>query len=84
MERKSMADQTTSKNNVKYVPPSPETIDAVARNVCRKLADSDPSFNEPDVVYSFASFLSVVVKIHANNRNKRSKNAALASLDTDT
>jgi hypothetical protein len=79
-----MADQTTSKNNVKYVPPSSETIDTVARNVCRRLADSDPSFNEPDVVYGFASFLRVVAKMHTNNRNKRSKNADPASLDTDT
>jgi hypothetical protein len=75
-----MADPVTSKKSVEYVPPTPDMIDAVARNVCRKLADSDPSFNEPDVVYGFAAFLSAVAKMHANHLNKRTD---LMSLDTD-
>ncbi len=77
-----MADQT-SKKNIKFVPPAPETIDTVARNVCRKLADSDPMFNEPDVVYGFASFLSAVAKMHANNLNKRAQRVDRTSLDTE-
>jgi hypothetical protein len=78
-----MSDHVTSKKRVEYVPPTADMIDEVARNVCRKLADSDPLFNEPDVVYGFASFLSAVAKMHANHLNKLTKSNDRMSLDTD-
>jgi effector-binding domain-containing protein len=79
-----MAEQATTKTNITYVPPAPEVLEQVARSVCRKLADSDPLFNEPDVVYGFASFLSAVAKMHANHLTKLAKSTDIASLDTDT
>lgn len=71
------------KKNAEYVPPSQDTLDEVARNVCRKLAESDPSFNEPDVVYGFAALLSAVAKMHANSLNKRGQSVDQMFLDKD-
>lgn len=79
-----MADHVTSKKGVEYVPPTPDMIDEVARNVCRKLAVSDPLFDEPEVVYDFASFLRAVAKMHANHLNKLTQGTDLMPLDTDT
>ncbi len=78
-----MAKNGVLKKRVEYVPPAPEVIDQVARDVCRKLAISDPSFDQPDVVYGLASFLSAVAKIHARHLNMLRCRAEVDSLDSE-
>ena len=79
-----MAEQTTTKTNITYVPPAPEVLEQVARSVCERMAESDPSFKQSDVVYGFASFLNVIARMRANRLNalRNSDNPTL--LDTDT
>ena len=69
-----MVKSVLPKKNAEYVPPSQDTLDEVARNVCKKLSESDPSFSDPDVVYGFAAFLNAVARLHASHLNRHSKN----------
>jgi hypothetical protein len=78
-----MAENGVPKKRVEYVPPAPEVIDQVARDICRELAASDPAFNQPDVVYGLASFLSAVARIHARHLNRLKCRAEAASLDSE-
>jgi hypothetical protein len=66
---------------VEYIVPAPEVLEQVARGVCQKLAESNPSFNQTDVVYGFAAFLSVVARMHANHLNKLKHRVSSGSLD---
>jgi len=64
---------------VKYVPPSLEAIDLVAKAVCEQLAAENPGFRPPEVVQDLAAFLSVVARIHAAHLNRQED--ALEALD---
>ncbi len=77
-----MAENTESKKHIEYIAPPPEVLEQVARGVCQKMAESDPSFNQPDVVYGFAAFLSVVARMHASRLNKLQSGGEPDSLDT--
>jgi hypothetical protein len=79
-----MSEQVTSKKNIMYVPPTPEALEQVARGVCEKMAESDPSFKRSDVVYGFASFLNVMARMRANRLNALKNSDDLTLLDTDT
>ncbi len=68
-----MAEQGTSKKNITYVPPAPEVLEQVARGVCERMAESDPSFKRTDVVYGFAAFLNVMARMRANRLNSLKK-----------
>ena len=65
---------------VKYVPPTLEAIDQVAKAVCRQLAEENPGFRPPEMVQDLASFLSVVARIHAAHLNRQEE--VLETLDT--
>jgi hypothetical protein len=77
-----MTENAGSKRQIEYVAPAPEVLEQVARGVCHKLAESDPSFKDADVVYGFAAFLSVVARMHANRLNKLKSSASSHSLDS--
>jgi hypothetical protein len=77
-----MTEHAVSERQIVYVAPAPEVLEQVARGVCQKLAESDPSFKEPDVVYGFAAFLSVVARMHANRLNKLKSSGSSHSLDS--
>lgn len=61
----------TPRLKVKYVPPSLEAIDLVAKAVCEQLAEENPGFHPPEVVQDLAAFLSVVARIHAAHLNRQ-------------
>jgi len=67
---------------VKYVPPTLEAIDQVAKAVCEQLAEENPGFRPPEVVQDLAAFLSVVARIHAAHLNQQEN--ALQVLDTES
>ncbi|CAG0966217.1 hypothetical protein PLCT2_01057 [Planctomycetaceae bacterium] len=73
-----MTEEKTLK--VKYVPPTLEVIDQVAKAVCEQLAAENPGFRPPEVVQDLAAFLSVVARIHAAHLNRQED--ALEALDT--
>ncbi len=45
---------------VTYVPPDPRVIKEYAREVCAEFGQRDPAYQHPEVVSSFAAFLTVV------------------------
>jgi len=55
---------------VKYVPPSLEAIDLVAKAVCEHLAVENPAFRPPEVVQDLAAFLNVIARIQAQRHNQ--------------
>lgn len=79
-----MTEQSTIKMNVTYVPPAPDVLEQVARGVCESMAESDPSFEQPEVVYGFASFLNVMARIYANRLNALKNSDPVTLVDTDT
>lgn len=78
-----MAEETTLKTNVTYVPPAPEVLEQVARGVCENMAESDPSFTQSHVVYGFASFLNLMARMRANRLNAMRNSDRPTLLDTD-
>jgi hypothetical protein len=79
-----MSEHYPPKRKTVYVPPAPEVLEQVARGVCEKMAESDPSFKQADVVYGFAAFLNVMARMHANRLNARGNDEDLMLLDTET
>jgi len=77
-----MAEQDALRKRITYVPPTPATLEQVARGVCRKLAELDPSFDRPEIVYEFSAFLNVMARMHANRLNRLKLSADSNSLDT--
>lgn len=78
-----MSEHAASKKDIKYVPPAPEVLEQVARGVCQKLAELDPSFNGPEIMYGLSAFLNVVARMHANRLNKLMSSADSNSLDSE-
>ncbi len=79
-----MTERAVSGRQIVYVAPAPEVLIQVARDVCHKLGESNPAFNQSDVVYGFAAFLSVVARMHANRLNRLKSDAPSSSLDTES
>jgi hypothetical protein len=77
-----MPECSISKKEIKYVPPTPEVLEQVARGVCQKMAELDPSFKRPEIVYGFSAFLYVMARIHANRLNKLKSSVDSSSLDS--
>jgi len=54
---------------VLYSPPTPEVLDAFARQVCQSLGTD---YTTPDVVDGFCSFIRVAIAIQAKHLNQDS------------
>lgn len=52
-----------------YSPPTPEVLDAFARQVCQSLGTD---YTTPDVVDGFCSFIRVAIAIQAKHLNQDS------------
>jgi hypothetical protein len=78
-----MPECSISKKEIKYVPPTPEVLEQVARGVCQKLGELDPSFSVEETMYEFSAFLSAVAKMHANRLNKLKSSVDSSSLDSE-
>ncbi|MBE2192897.1 MAG: hypothetical protein IAE83_01870 [Anaerolinea sp.] len=62
----------TPRVKVKYVPPSLEAIDLVAKAVCEQLGQENPAFRPPKVVQDLAAFLNLIARIQAQRLNQNS------------
>ncbi|CAG0937614.1 hypothetical protein TFLX_06559 [Thermoflexales bacterium] len=60
----------TPRVKVKYVPPSLEAIDLLAKAVCEQLAVENPAFRPPEVVQDLAAFLNLIARIQAQRLNQ--------------
>ena len=69
---------------VKYVPPTLEAIDQVAKAVCRQLAEENPGFRPPEVVQDLAVFLNVIARIQAAHLNQIREGDQLLDRDTES
>jgi hypothetical protein len=57
-----------------YVPPDRDTIYAMAKDVCARMAEEsgDPSYNDPETITGLADFIGIVAKMKANALNRGS------------
>ncbi len=80
-----MTEQRDSKRkNIRYVAPSPELVEQIARKVCDKLAVAHPLCSHSEVVHSFTTFLSVVSRMYTNHLNGPEHFDEVDLLDNDT
>jgi hypothetical protein len=70
-----MSPQSASTRLVTYEPPSPETLERFAHDVCRELG---PDYTAPEVVHGLAHFLNVVAQAHTKQLNRQHDEALSA------
>ena len=78
-----MTERANSKKKIIYVPPAPEVLEEVARGVCKRMAETDPSFQRSEIVYGFAAFLNVMARMRANRLNTLNESDDPNLLDTN-
>jgi hypothetical protein len=77
-----MPEYGASDKDIKYVPPAPELLEQIARGVCKKLAELDPSFEGPEIIYEFSAFLNIMARMHANRLNRLKSSTGSNLLDS--